>query len=299
LLRKHRPGAVHFQFLGFVSPLTWVAHLYGARRIVFTAHGSNPMDYEPRRAPLWKRCAVRLINAPLTAVMGVSEYTAGALQALDLLPASRFRVCYNAVQMPSLENASEQGAAFRRRFAIPADRELVTQVSWIIPEKGVPELLAAARLVLERRPNTHFAIVGNGAYEAEYKRRAMELGIADAITWTGLLENPMQDGVYAASDVFCLASCWQEAFGWVSAEAMAFEKPVVATRIGGIPEVVEDGVTGLLVPARNPEALSRALLQLLEDPALRRRMGSAGRRRVERNFSPEAYVAALIGEYGI
>ena len=299
LLRRYKPQVVHFQFVDFVGLLPWVARLCGARKIVFTAQGSNPLDFEPRRAPLWKRWAVRVINAPLSAVIGVSDYTRGALAALDTLPKERFRVIYSAVQPPSLDDARARGSAFRKRFAIPEDRELITQVSWIIPEKGVADLLDAAMLVLARRPQTHFAIVGRGACEAEYKRHAADLGIADAVTWTGLVGNPMEEGVYAAADVFCLPSCWQEAFGWVIAEAMAFEKPVVATRVGGIPEVVEDGVTGLLVPPRDPEALAEALLRLLDDAELRGRMGAAGRRRVEGKFNLERNVTALIGEYGL
>jgi glycosyltransferase involved in cell wall biosynthesis len=123
------------------------------------------------------------------------------------------------------------------------------------------------------------------------------LGIANSITWTGLLENPMEDGVYAATDIFCLASQWQEAFGWVLAEAMAFEKPAVATRVGGIPEVVEDGVTGLLAPAGDSQVLAGQLLRLLENAGLRRQMGLAGRQAVERKFNLSRNVAELLTYY--
>ncbi len=163
------------------------------------------------------------------------------------MPAHRFRIVYNAILPPPLEQAVDQGRRFRDKYGIREGCFLVTQVSWIIPEKGIPQLLDAARLVLNEFPETRFAIVGSGSHEAEYRQRAAELGIASSLVWTGVVQNPMEDGVYAATDIFCLASQWQEAFGWVIAEAMAFEKPVVATAVGGIPEVVEEGVTGLLV----------------------------------------------------
>ncbi len=300
VLRRHKPRVVHMQFVSFVSAVPWLAKAHGVRQIFFTAQGSHPIGHVSQRAPAWKRAAVRAINAPLKQVFAISEYTRGALVALDVLPAGRFEVLYNAILPPSLERAGEIGIRFRQRFEIPQERELVTQVSWIIAEKGIPQLLDAAKIVLRERPGTHFAIVGNGAGETEYRQRADSLGIAKSVTWTGLIENPMEHGVYAAADVFCLASQWQEAFGWVLAEAMAFEKPAVATAVGGIPEVIEDRVTGLLVtPPHDPTALATQLLRLLADAGLRRRMGIAGRKRVEAKFNLERNVAQLLTHYDL
>jgi glycosyltransferase involved in cell wall biosynthesis len=107
----------------------------------------------------------------------------------------------------------------------------------------------------------------------------------------------MQDGVYAATDVFCLASRWQEAFGWVLAEAMVFEKPVVATRVGGIPEVVEDGRTGLLAAPGDVAGLADRLIRLLNDPALRLRMGQAGRKTAAEKFDLRRTVAEVLSLY--
>jgi glycosyltransferase involved in cell wall biosynthesis len=300
LLRKYRPRVLHFQFVNFVGAFPWVGKLCGAQQIFFTAQGSNPSGYKASRAPAWKRAAVRIINGPVSRVFCISDYTRRALADLDILPPDRFEVLYNAIAPPCLDCAARAGAQFRERFSIPADRELVTQVSWIIPEKGIPQLLEAAQIVLRERPDTHFAVVGNGSGETEFRRRAESMGISRSITWTGLLQNPMQEGVYAASDVFCLASQWQEAFGWVLAEAMAFEKPVVATAVGGIPEVVEDQVTGLLVrPANDSAELARKLLRLLNDAELRRQMGAAGRCRVEDKFHLERNVAQLLTHYAL
>ena len=184
------------------------------------------------------------------------------------------------------------------RFGIPPDALLVTQVSWIIPEKGIPQLLGAAQAVLREIPDARFAIVGAGAGEAEFRERAKALGIAESLVWTGTVMNPMEEGVYAAADVFCLASQWQEAFGWVIAEAMSFEVPVVATKVGGIPEVVEENVTGLLVdPSTDIDLLARHILTLLRDAQARREMGIAGRQAVERKFHLRRTVAEVVSEY--
>src|SRR5262249_37093280 len=155
---------------------------------------SEPLGFEPRRAPLWKRIAGRSINAPLTKVFCISDYVQRTLVRRDLLSAERFQTVYNAIVPPCLDRASELCATFRQRFGIPQGAELVTQVSWIIPEKGIPQLLDAARIVLAERPHAHFAIVGNGAYANEYRQKAEVMGIAHAITWTGLLQNPMEEG---------------------------------------------------------------------------------------------------------
>jgi glycosyltransferase involved in cell wall biosynthesis len=111
------------------------------------------------------------------------------------------------------------------------------------------------------------------------------------------LKNPIEDGVFAATDIFCLASQWQEAFGMVLAEAMAFEKPAVGSAIGGIPEVIEDGITGLLNAPQDTAQLARNLLRLLNDPDLRSQMGKAGRRVVEEKFQLEKIVAEVVRQY--
>ena len=297
LLRRTRARILHLQFVNFISAFPRLAQVCGVDQIYFTAQSSNPPGFQAMRAPAWKRALARCINAPLSKVFCISDYTRRSLVDLDMLPAERFQRIYNAILAPDLTCAAQRAAEFRARFGIPSDCELITQVSWIIPEKGIPELLEAAQIVLRQRPRTHFAIVGSGAFEREYQRRAEALGIARAITWTGLLENPMEEGVYAATDIFCLASQWQEAFGWVLAEAMSFEKPAVATSVGGIPEVVQDGVTGLLCPPGDSGALASHLLRLLENPQLRREMGQAGRFAVEAKFNLQRNVAELLTYY--
>jgi glycosyltransferase involved in cell wall biosynthesis len=301
ILKKYRARILHLQFVNFVGLFPWVAKLCGVGQVFFTAQGSEPAGYRLRRSQFWKRMLVRVVNAPVNRVFCISDYVRRALATRDLLPAERFRVVYNAILPPSLDQTALQGRRFRQTYGIPEDCLLVTQVSWIIPEKGIPQLLEAARIVLNEFPQVRFAIVGSGSHEKAYRQRAEELGIASSLLWTGVVQNPMEDGVYAATDIFCLASQWEEAFGWVIAEAMAFGKPVVASAVGGIPEVVEDGVTGFLVsPCTDSALLARQILRLLRASSEERQlMGAAGRRAVEQKFHLQHTVAQIVSEYGL
>ncbi|MCU1274672.1 MAG: glycosyl transferase, group 1, partial [Bryobacterales bacterium] len=264
--------------------------------IFFTDQGSHPADYQPKRSPLLKRTLARAITWPLTRVLCVSDYNAHCMTTRDFVPKQRVSRLYNATDVT---RPCGDGSAFRRKYGIPQERAVVLQTSWIRPEKGIDDVIDAARIVLPKIPAIQFVLVGEGPDRPRYMEMARQAGIADHVTWTGLVDDPLADGVYAAADVVCQASRWQEAFGWVIAEAMACCKPVVATSVGGIPEVVQDGVTGFLVPHANPQALADKLLVLLADAGLRRRMGCAGRLAAETKFNLKRTTAKLISLYGV
>jgi glycosyltransferase involved in cell wall biosynthesis len=169
----------------------------------------------------------------------------------------------------------------------------------MIPEKGVADFLECARIVLAAGARVHFVAVGEGGSRPEFMRAARESGLADHFTWTGLMEDPLREGVYGAADIVCQLSRWQEAFGWPNAEAMAYGKPVVATAVGGIPEIIEDGVSGFLVPPRRPAEAAARVLRLLGDRDLREQMGARARQIVAEKFDLRRNVTELIGLYGL
>jgi len=298
LLGRYRPQILHLHFTRYTRAYPWLARLYSVPGVFYTHHGSRPEGYVIQRASLWKRAMTHALHWPLSSEICVSDYTRRCVVGLGLVPAGRVKLIYNSVDLGDF-TTSDGGANFRRRHSIPPDRALVVQVSWIIPEKGLEDLLTAAKLVVEQNPRVHFAVVGEGAYREQYMRQSVEMGLAHHVTWTGQLEDPVAEGAYAAADLLCVASRWEEAFGWVIAEGMASAKPVVATRVGGIPEVVVDGETGFLVPRRDCHALAEKILQMIADPALRERMGRAGRKVAEAKFDQKRNVAELIRLYGI
>jgi glycosyltransferase involved in cell wall biosynthesis len=192
----------------------------------------------------------------------------------------------------------QRAVEFRRRHSIPADRAIVVQVSWIIPEKGIVDLLETARLVIAQNPKVQFVIVGEGAYREQYTREAAAMGLGDHVTWTGMSRDPFGEGVFDAADVVCQMSRWEEVFGWMIAEAMAHGKPVVASRVGGIPELITDGVSGYLVDRSDVEAAATRIIDLLSDATLRESMGRCARETVSNKFDLRKNVTQLMTAYG-
>ena len=299
LMRQRCPRILHLHFLGFLGAYPWLARLCSVDRVFFTDHGSQAEGHLIRRAPFARRAVTRLVNWPVTKVVSVSDYGYRCFTGLDVLPRERFVLNYNGIDFTRAVAGGGAAAAFRRRFAIPDDRSIVAQICWMIPEKGVADLLAAAELVVARNPRAHFVFVGDGHARESFARKAQEMGLAGHITWTGSLMDPFGEGVYAATDIVCQMSRWEEVFGFVIAEAMVSGKPVVATRVGGIPELVDDGVTGFLVNRGDRQAMAEKILALLADPGLRQRFGCAGRRKAEVLFDLTKNVAQLMNLYGI
>jgi len=297
--KGHHPEIMHLHYTGFLNPYVWLARLQSVKKVFFTDHHSRSAGYVAGRAPLWKRVAARFINGPLTKVISVSNYGYDCMTGFDLLPRDRFEMIYNGVDLTRVKKDPQLAVDFRRRYSIPDDRAIVTQVSWIIAEKGIADFLETARLVSQQNRNVQFVMVGEGAERDQYMNAAEEMGIGDRVTWTGMVEDPFGEGVFAAADIVCQFSRWEEVFGWMIAEGMAHGKPVVATRVGGIPELVTDGVTGHLVKRGDTRAMSDRILELLANPSLRTSMGRAGRETVSAKFDLRKNVSQLIRSYGI
>jgi glycosyltransferase involved in cell wall biosynthesis len=164
----------------------------------------------------------------------------------------------------------------RREFWIPLSAPLIGTVANFRREKGHRYLLEAFGKVREAHPDTRLLLVGQGPLEGETRRRAADQGLDGSVIFAGYRDDALR--ILPTFDVFVLPS-QHEGLSIALLEAMALGRPIVATRVGGVPEVVEDGVTGFLVPPRDPAALAAAIVTLLESPALRERMGEAARRR--------------------
>ncbi len=164
------------------------------------------------------------------------------------------------------------------------DELVVGSVGRLAPEKGLKYLLEAMANVVREAPNTTVLLAGGGPERGALERQAKRLGLAVRVEFTGELSHDQVPEALARMDVFVMPSTW-EGFGVSAIEAAAMELPVVASNIHGIPDVVEDGVTGILVPPKDVHALSEAILRLLRDPEERSRMGRAGHALVSERYS--------------
>jgi glycosyltransferase involved in cell wall biosynthesis len=167
----------------------------------------------------------------------------------------------------------------RAELGIPDEAPLVGTVANLKGHKGLDRLLEAAQEVRRRVPGVRFVIVGQGPKESELRTRASELNVADVVTFTGFRADARR--IAASFDVFVLSSL-HEGLSIAMVEAMALGRPVVVTRVGGLPEVVEHGKEGFLVPPGDPGALAAGIVQVLSDADLRHRLGAAARRRAAR-----------------
>ncbi|HEX2221769.1 MAG TPA: glycosyltransferase [Candidatus Limnocylindria bacterium] len=207
----------------------------------------------------------------------------------------RFSIVPNGVDLERFRLGSP-ATALRPELGIPADGVLIGVVARLAAEKGLAYLLDSMPAVVDAVPNAWLLIVGEGPLAAELRERAGALSppARHRIRFAGRRDEV--SAITAELDIVVLPSL-REAQGISLLEGMARARPVVATAVGGIPEVVTDGVDGLLVPPRDPAALADALVRLARSPALRRRLGEAGRRTVEERFSLAAMVRRVEAIY--
>jgi glycosyltransferase involved in cell wall biosynthesis len=181
----------------------------------------------------------------------------------------------------------------REQLGVPDSAVLILCVCRLEPEKDVTTLVEAMPL-LPASPPVHLVIAGAGSQEAALRAKATQWGLDDCVTFLGFRSDALS--LIAAADAFVLPSK-AEPFGLVLLEAMSLSKPVVATAAGGPLEIVEDGVTGRLVPPSNPGALAAALQELILDPASRAAMGERGRRRFLEHFTADRMAAETLNVY--
>ena len=270
ILRDFRADVVHSHEFTMAIYGAAAARRANARHVI-TMHGG--LYYA---AALRRRLAMRWAARRSDALVGVSMATANELQRQLGVTAPRLQVIPNGI--PQRVGARDH---VRRELSIAPGELLIVAVGNLYPVKGHAVLLDALA-TLRDLPGWRLAIAGRGEEEAPLRARAAALGIAERIHLLGFRED-IPD-ILAAADLFAMPSL-SEGLPLALVEAMSFGLPVVVTRVGGVPEVVTDDVDALLVPPSDVDALASALRRLLDDPALRRRLGDAARTRARRDYA--------------
>ena len=290
-LRRFRPDLIHAHgSKGGV--MARAARLAGLRTpLVHTPHGYAFAGYQADQShPRAYRAIERLLSPLASRVLCVCE--AEASLARTVCPADRVRVVHNGIEPPSApaEPIPLKGAEGRR---------VVAAISGLRAGKGLQTLLEALTRVVAAVPETLLVVAGEGPERSHLEQMAERLGVTANLRLIGNVDRPY--GVLARAELFVNPS-WAESFPYTILEAMAASMPMVATDVGGVGEAVEDRVTGLLVPARDPAALADATLGLLADPGLSASLGAAARARLEQRFSLTQMiegVAEIYAELGI
>ncbi|MCL6635160.1 MAG: glycosyltransferase family 4 protein [Peptococcaceae bacterium] len=259
------------------------ARLAGGPKIFFTVHGWGINEYQGRPARLFYTWAERLAGAVSTKVVCVSQSDLAKGRSLGLAPDGRLCVIYNGLPEPE-----KREGALRGELGIKKDDIIIGTVARLAPQKDPLFLLEVARRLaacFERGPgkgSLYFVIIGDGPLRGECEAFIREHGLAGRVFLLGAREDAAS--LMPDFDVFALFSRW-EGLPLTIIEAMLAGVPVVASDVGGVGELVVGGETGYLIEGLDPQAAERALVRLLADGDLRRRMGEAGRKRAREKFS--------------
>jgi glycosyltransferase involved in cell wall biosynthesis len=281
LIRKERPQILHTHTAKAGTVGRLAARLAGSRKppiVVHTFHGHVLRGYFGPVRTLLFRLLERWLAAGTTALIAVSPQVRDDLVSLGVAPRERFVVIRLGIELDERVAPEEDGRGESRRYlGIPGDRFAVGWIGRMTAVKRTDDVLIAFKSLRDSGVDAVLCMVGDGPDRLPLEQRAQELGLARDTVFLGYQEDVAP--FYAAFDVLVLPS-GNEGTPVTVIEALAAERPVVATRVGGVPDVVRDGEDGFLVEAGATEELADRLGRLARDPDLRARMGKKGRERV-------------------
>jgi glycosyltransferase involved in cell wall biosynthesis len=277
VVHAHDPHGVAMAALA-LSMSTQLAKppLIASRRVDFHLRGSAMSRWKYRQVDCFI-CASEAIRKMLVA---------------DGVPAARTVTVHEGIDLERVESAPR--ANLHEDLFLPHQAPLVGNVAALVPHKGQRHFIEAAALVVRKVPDARFVIAGEGELRPALERQIKEHRLEKHVVLAGFRPDVLS--VHKAFDIFVMSSI-TEGLGTSLLDAMAAAKPIVATATGGIPEVVDDGVTGLLVTPRDDRAMADAIVRLLKDSDLRQRMGLAGLKRARERFSAERMLRDTLRVY--
>lgn len=283
IIRKHGINVVNTHS----GKDSWVggfaAKLAGVDLLIRTRHIAIPLSNSP----------LNFIHRMADGIVTTGEHIREAMIARNRIMPERIVSIPTGIALDRF-TPEVDGGRVRGELGIDPNARVVTMVAIVRRLKRHDVLISAARLLKERFPDARYLVVGDGPGFDKIKGLATDGGVADRFIFTGHREDVPE--ILAASDLFVLTS-EKEGVPQSVAQAMAMEKAVVASPIGGIPELVRDGETGLMAKPSDPASFAAALSTLLEDEPLRRRLGKAARNHVLKSFTDETMVTRTLDFY--
>jgi glycosyltransferase involved in cell wall biosynthesis len=265
---------------------TLAAHLAGIHRVVSTKHGFNP--WRRQRLYGWLD---RLAACGQTQIITISDAIGQWLEQVERLPATKMSTVHYALDVERFRGDQRMSPLFAT-----LSRPLVGTVTRLLHQKGVHILLDAFAACLRHVPQASLVVLGDGPERPALEAQVRAHRMAQRVHFLGYMDTTDVSAIMQGVDIFAFPT-FGEGFGLVLLEAMAWGKPVVASQVMAIPEIVSHEETGLLVPPGDATSLAQALLRLMQDPLLCHRLGMAGQRRVERTFTVERMVQQTVCVY--
>ena len=285
VVKKLRPDVVHAHDPhGIAMAALALSFAGGAPAPVLVA--SRRVDFHLKGNSL-SRWKYRQVDCFITASEAIRQ-----LLVADGIPAARTVTVHEGIDVEHVEAAARVN--LHEVFWLPHHAPIVGNVAALVPHKGQRYLVDAAHLVVQEVPDARFVILGEGELRDHLERQVREYRLEKHVLLPGFRTDVL--GCIKGFDLFVMSSV-TEGLGTSLLDAMACGKPIVATDAGGIPEVVDHGVTGTVVPVRDPHAMATAIVELLSDESRRRTMGAAGLERVRARFTVEQMVAATAKVY--
>ena len=276
-IRGQRPDVVHTHMAKAGTVGRLAARLCGVPLIVHTYHGHVFHSYfSPAKTRVFLTIE-RALGLATDRIIVLGDGQRDEIAAYGVAPRRKLEPIRLGLELGQFLHAEKARGDFRRELGLDASTPLIGIVARLVAIKAHEVFFESAREVLRAQPAAKFVVVGDGERRHELVHLAQQLGIAESVLFVGWRRDMLN--VYADLDVVALSSL-NEGSPVALIEAMASGRPVVSTAVGGVPDVVIDGVTGLTVPPSNPPAMAEAILCLLRDHALARRLAGAGRRHV-------------------
>ncbi|MEA2264854.1 MAG: hypothetical protein QOE27_437 [Solirubrobacteraceae bacterium] len=282
LLRRDPAAVIHGHMFGSNVWATVLGLLFGVRAVVIHDH----RQADPLRTPTVRLLTRHLLARWSAAAIGVSDETGRQMVEQDGFDAARVHVILNGV--PAIAGAD--GRRIREELGIGPGDPVIASVTMLRPAKTVEVLIEAAATLRSRFPRLRVLVAGGGSERARLEALIRDLGVEDTVTLLGM--RPDVPDILDAADVAVLASDI-EGTPLAIMEYMEARVPIVATRVGGTPELLDDGVHGLLIAPRDPSALAAAIAGLLEDPARGRRLAEAAYARKSSMFDIDRVVGRI------
>jgi len=290
---------VHVQF-PILSGIAFALRIAGYRNIVLTDQLSGIERPLAPHLHFLRRAANNTKVLPAFAVTAMSSFVRDRHLRIGI-PGDKTRVIYIGVDTGKYAPATpELRARLRGEFGIGIDEFVICFAGRVEKFKGLDTLARAFGKSLEganaqQRANCRLIVAGDGAARSSVESQVIDLGIADRTIFLGRKEDIVP--ILQMSDTLVCPSLWEEAFGYVNIEAMAVGLPVIASRVGGISEIIDNGVTGFLVDAGDSQSICACLNRLRDDLALREQMGAAGRARVFERFNVSVTIDRTMALY--